>query len=228
MSDWLEDAVQREGDALFADHPTSDLLVGYAEKSTALSPAELRAVASHLRVCGACNDDLVRLRAAISELESQSPRPSRTPTWRDRLLGWLRPSSWLPAVAVAALAVAYIASTRSPQPEVEPLARSIGRAVVLRVETERGEVTAIRPGADGQVALMFEMPAAADGPIASCSLTLVDSDSVTWARIPEARALDDFGTFLITFDASTLASGRYSLVARDRLGERRFELELSR
>lgn len=218
-NDWLDEAVQREGEVLFSDHPPSRDLVLFAEAPAELSDANLRAVTDHLRVCDECADDLARLRAAEMEW-NLPPGTARGQGLRERVLRFLAPRFLIPAasLAVAALAVWGPDADRSSMVPV-------GQPVVLRAEVERGVAAQVVADAAGRISLSFVLPEDGRGPVEHCDVLVLTAEDQTVAHFARAAAFDDYGTFVVNLDASALKPGSYELVATDRLGERRFAFD---
>ena len=222
MTDWMRDPVRREGAAMFADHPTSEQLVLYVDAVDDLSATELKSLESHFELCSSCEDDVSRLRAVAARAstlpESAQPRESFT----KRLAGWMFGPEVLPALAVAGVAILWF-GVLAPQDE-DPLALSVGRAVVLRPETERGPATVAQRDEVGRLSLLFQLPPA--GEASAVDLRLLDATGQEIARVDAAEALDEFGTYVLVLEAKDFEMGAYTLVAVDAAGEREFGFQL--
>lgn len=223
--DWLEEIVRREGVVMFSDHPSAEDLVLFIEDCDRMSPDHRLGIEDHLRVCARCADDRARIVAAARELK-QSEAARRGAASFDllrSLRGWFAPTHWIPAVVAVALTVAIMAP-RSKGPLVHPVAR----AVVLRSEIERGAVATIAPDKDGRLTLSFVLPGTSTGNVENCDVTIKAADGLVVAAETDIGAFDSYGTFVLSLDAQGLKSGRYSLIARDDLGERHFAFDLTR
>ncbi len=218
-NDWLEEAVRSEGAVIFSDHPPSRHLVLYSEAPHELADTDLRALTDHLRVCDECADDLARLRSASIELNGLEVAGTG-PSLRDRVLRFLAPRFLIPAVSLAIAAIAVFGPDSAPESMLP-----IGHPVTLRSEVERGGATEVVADASGRITLSFFLPDDDQGPVAMCDVRILDSGGHEVARIDRAGAFDEYGTFVLTLDASGLTPGGHELVAVDRLGERRFFFE---
>lgn len=225
MTDWLDDSVREEGENLFSPHPTGEELVLFHEDPDELGSDRRDAITRHLRVCGDCAEDMARLESAGREL-AETPRAlvAAGGPFLSRLRAAVaEPRVWVPAMLAAAVLLLLL----WPDPE-ESILRPVGRAVVLRVETERGSHPTVSPDVEGRVTLSFTLPGTAQGPVERCDASILDAQGNPLAQIHSLEAFDEFGSFLLSLDAGELADGDYRLLARDSLGETRFDFELLR
>jgi len=133
----------------------------------------------------------------------------------------LAPRFLIPAVSLAVAALAVFGPGNTERALVPA-----GRAVVLRAEVERGAVPQASPDDAGRITLSFVLPDDGKGPVERCDVAVLDPDGRTVLSRDDVPAFDAYGTFVLTMDAGGLAAGPYALVARDRLGERRFGFRL--
>ena len=134
----------------------------------------------------------------------------------------MRWSQWVPALVVAGIAAMVLATRDSHGPLVLP----VGQPHVLLSDVERGAGETVVRDVHGRITLMFTLPATVAGAPDRCGVRIESSDGTLLAEAPAARALDAFGSFLISLDAHDLAPGEYILVAHDATGEARFAFVL--
>ncbi len=225
MTDWLDDFVREEGELMFSPHPTGEELVLLHEDPEELTPDRRDAITAHLRVCGDCADDMARLEAAGRELAETPPAPvaSDGPFLPRPRAAITEPWIWVPA----ALAAAVLLVLLWPDPE-ESILRPVGRAIVLQVEAERGSRPAVSPDGEGSVTLSFTLHGTPRGSIKRCDVVILDAEGNALAELHSLEAFDEYGSFLLTVDARELGDGNYQLLARDSLGETRFDFEVLR
>jgi hypothetical protein len=242
MTDWLDDAISREGARLFAPHPTSEDLVQFVDAPDGADAAANAALEDHLRICPSCAQDVATLRAAAEELSPTGSSTAGGSSERDESHGtpadpvrprhsglsrWLSPSFWVPVTAIAATVVLLVVLPPRDDASGHRLLQPVGAPIVLSSEVERGGPSTLAAVAGQPLAVTFELPGDGDGPIRSADLVLRGAAGEVIGEIDGAAAIDAHGTFVVLLDAGILATGRYELVARDRLGERVFVLEVT-
>ena len=214
QDDWLEEAVRRGGEALFAEHPAAEDLVLLNESPTELGSEQVASVLEHLRVCDQCADDLARLRAADLELQREVGGKENPVGLGELLRRYLAPRFLVPVASLAVVALVLL----SPPDRTGPTL-PVGPPQILRQEVERGGKPVVRADAAGFITLSFVLPDDGNGPLRDCSVTVELDGGRTALSLDRVPAFDDYGTFLLTTPAERLPAGSYRLLARDRLGE---------
>ncbi len=220
---WLDDTVRREGNVMFSAHPSAEDLALFTESEAKLTAEHRREIKAHLRVCAACDDDCARLRAASLELENGERISPAAPS-RDlvnRLKEWFAPSVWVPAIVAVAITVAIL----GPDSD-QPIVHSVGQAVVLRSDIERGAAPTVTPDIGGHLVLSFVLSGTGEGAIDHCDVTIATADGAVVTTVTGVTAFDQYGTFVLTINARNLSSGSYILTAQDRIGTRQFAFDL--